>query len=246
MTATPDFSRRLFLMSTTGLLASPSRILPANPGERKSVSLSSEHHAANFEVDPENRYLWRMSRQRLEAEAIRDAILAASGQLDLRRPFGSPVMRLGNGEIGRGVNLGDVNRNHRNRSVYLPIVRQAMPDVLSLFDAADPSLVVGSRDATTVATQALFMMNSPFVQSQAMRMAELLLKKGVDDAGRMVLAHELSLSRPPTQVELDRGLSFLREYRLTLADRAQKEAVAQAWASYCQALFASAEFRYVY
>jgi hypothetical protein len=206
--------------------------------------LSSQHEAANFEVDPENRYLWRMSRHRLEAEAIRDAILAASGQLDPKRPQGSPVTSLGNGEIGRQVRPGDMATGSRHRSVYLPILRQAMPDVLTLFDAADPSLVVGSRDATTVATQALFMMNSPFVQQNAQKLAErLLAQTGASDADRVAMAYELTLSRLPSQSELNRALIFLREYEPTASGTNK---TADAWTGLCQVLFGSAEFRYAY
>jgi hypothetical protein len=201
--------------------------------------LSSQHHEANFEADPENRYLWRMSRHRLEAEAIRDAILSASGQLDLKRPAGSSVTQLGDREIGQNRDLSALASGARYRSVYLPIIRQAMPDSLSLFDAADPSLVVGARDATTVATQALYLLNSPFVSEQAQKMAERLLgERELDDPGRIALAYRLALSRLPTKEEVERSISFVREYPASQPG--------PAWAALCQALFASAEFRYAY
>jgi hypothetical protein len=209
--------------------------------------LSSDHHAANYEEDPENRYLWRMSRRRLEAEAIRDSILAASGQLDLKRPSASAVSQLGDGEIGQNRDVSGLSSGVRYRSVYLPIIRQAMPDSLTLFDAADPSLVVGARDATTVATQALYLMNSPFVQEQAQKMAERLLGDSrLDDASRVVLAYQLALSRPPTKADLARSLTFVREYPLTQTGTASNASTTSAWAALCQALFASGEFRYTY
>jgi hypothetical protein len=201
--------------------------------------LSSQHHDADYEADPENRYLWRMRRHRLEAEAIRDAILAASGQLDLKRPSGSPVSQLGDREIGQNRDLSTLASGTRNRSIYLPIIRQAMPDSLSLFDAADPSLVVGARDATTVATQALYLLNSPFVGEQAEKMAErLLADRQLDDTGRVALAYQLALSRLPEKEEVQRSLAFVREYPATQP--------AAAWSALCQALFASGEFRYAY
>jgi hypothetical protein len=213
----------------------------------RAYGLSSEHHSANYEADPENRYLWRMSRHRLEAEAIRDSILAASGQLDLKRPAGSPVSQLGNGEIGQNRDVSGLASSARYRSVYLPIIRQAMPDSLSLFDAADPSLVVGARDATTVATQALYLMNSPFVQEQALKMAErLMASPRFDDTGRIALAYQWALSRPPTKADLARSLSFIREYPLGQSGSASGASAVNAWAALCQALFASAEFRYTY
>ncbi len=204
--------------------------------------LSSEHNAVNYETDPENRYLWRMSRHRLEAEAIRDAILAASGQLDLKRPAGSAVSQLGGGEIGQNRSLGGLASGALYRSVYLPIIRQAMPDSLNLFDAADPSLVVGARDATTVATQALYLMNSPLVQEQAQKMAERLLGESrLDDTGRVALAYQLALSRLPTKADVERSIAFLREYPAT-----QSVTASASWAALCQALFASGEFRYAH
>jgi hypothetical protein len=127
----------------------------------------------------------------------------------------------------------------RNRSIYLPIIRQAMPDSLSLFDAADPSLVVGARDATTVATQALYLLNSPFVGEQAEKMAErLLADRQLDDTGRVALAYQLALSRLPEKEEVQRSLAFVREYPATQPTAA--------WSALCQALFASGEFRYAY
>jgi hypothetical protein len=188
-----------------------------------------------------------MSRHRLEAEAIRDSILAASGQIDLKRPAGSPVSQLGDGEIGQNRDVSGLASSARYRSIYLPIIRQAMPDSLSLFDAADPSLVVGSRDATTVATQALYLMNSPFVQEQALKMAERLMASSrFDDVGRVTLAYQWALSRPPTRADLDRSISFIREYPLTQSGGASGASAVNAWAALCQALFASGEFRYTY
>jgi len=205
--------------------------------------LSSEHDAANHATDPENRYFWKANRRRLDAESIRDAVLSAAGALDVT-PVERSVVAGINSNVGR--NRRDFDKLHADtdhRSVYLPIVRNAVPEMLQVFDFAEPSMIVGARDATTVPTQALFMMNSPFVLKRSKQMADRLLdESGFDDAGRVTLAYRLTLGRMPSASERDRALRFIDETAKELGD---KDARATAWASFCQALFASAEFRYV-
>jgi hypothetical protein len=202
----------------------------------RAYRLSSEHNGRNYTVDPGNRLAWRGGRRRLDAEAIRDAMLAISGELDLQRPESSPLQNSGQGEIGRQLQAPSAGRS-KLRSVYLPVVRQAMPEMMRVFDVADPSLVVGQRDVTTVPTQALFMMNNPFVIEQATAMAKRLLdEKGMDDSARVAQAYQLALGRKPTKAESDRVLKFLSG-----SGSDQKP-----WATFCQTLFASAEFRYLY
>ena len=126
------------------------------------------------------------------------------------------------------------------RSVYLPIIRDRVPDVLDLFDFAEPSLVVANRDVTTVPSQALFLLNSPFVAAQSEAMAQrLLAKSAADGRQRIDCAYLWALSRPPTDAERTRAENYLRESvgKLNRADKI--------WATFCQALFASAEFRYL-
>jgi hypothetical protein len=205
--------------------------------------LSSQHLATNYTIDPSNRLLWRMQRRRLDAEEIRDAILAASGQLDVTRPQGSPVMQMdGNGKNDKMKEAMQTLSNHR--AVYLPMYRGNVPEALSVFDMADPSLIVGKREVTTVATQALFLMNSPFVLKQSGDMARRLLEqKDLKEPGRIELAYRLALGRKPSSSELVRIGKFLADYRKAGGKDHGPQA---AWASICQTLFASAEFRYLY
>lgn len=217
----------------------------------RTYALSSDHDALAAEKDPDNVYLWRHTPHRLDAESLRDAILAVSGSLD-KEPFvGSAIPK---GQDGRGrLDTRDVKDGQGgHRSVYLPIVRNGLPEVLDLFDVADPSLVVGSRDTTTVPAQSLYLMNSPFVIAQSKRLAERLLKAAVlDDEARLSAAYRATLVREPNAGERDRTLSLLSKARQAYGDsgtqinneRAQSEL--KAWTTVAQALLASAEFRYV-
>jgi hypothetical protein len=210
--------------------------------------LSSAHQADNYAADSSNKFLWRMERRRLDAEEIRDAMLAASGALNLERPEGSPVLALDNGPVRGGKGLQEVRKPSNVRSVYLPELRGIVPELLQVFDGADPSLIVGKRDVTTVATQALFLMNNPFIATQADRMARRILQqKGLDQSARIDLAYRLALGRVPDEHEKLSVGHYLVEYRESL-EKAQHKGNPQiaAWASLCQTLFASGEFRYVY
>ena len=214
----------------------------------RTYQLSSEHDAANYAADPENKLVWRMSRRRLEAEVIRDSILAVSGQLNLNRPDGSLTQEVSEGEIGRRANTAALLRPVTYRSAYLPLVRGLVPEFLSVFDVADPELVVGQRDVTTVATQALYMMNSPFVFEQAEHAADrLLLESNLTDEQRAAFAVRLILGRDPSDDERRAAMAYLRDCEQSLESSQPLETKRRtAWAGLCQSLFASAEFRYVY
>jgi hypothetical protein len=212
----------------------------------RGLVLSRTYRLANLNQDgseakdPENLLLGRMNMRRLEAEALRDAMLFASGQLDLRRPESSPVMGMNLAEIGRRGGSPDLSQS-THRSVYLPVLRNFLPDLFDAFDFAEPSSVMGRRDVTTVSTQALFMMNNPFVLAQARAMAESLLQEtSASENDRVSMAYLRILGRPATAGETQRALEFMGELSESGAHPS-----ARAWAGFCQALFASAEFRYL-
>ncbi|MBM3876153.1 MAG: DUF1553 domain-containing protein, partial [Verrucomicrobia bacterium] len=145
----------------------------------------------------------------------------------------------GDMDIGRNRNAV-LKADSRKRSVYLPIVRDMVPDVLDLFDFAEPSLVVANRDVTTVPSQALFMLNSPFIHENSTALAKRVQTAASDDRARITSAYLTALSRPPTPVELARGESYLK--KLSAEPGCSPET---AWTTFCQALIASAEFRYI-
>lgn len=213
----------------------------------RTYQLSGEYVAANYECDPDNLLLWRHQPQRVDAESLRDALLLASGQLVLKPSDGSPVSKL-NGEFGRGVSIRDMSIGNHHRSVYLPIIRNAVPEALKLFDFAEPSILVGERPVTTVPTQALFFLNSKFVTKQSDVLAEnLLTNDSMDDDARIDRAYKAVLARPAAASEIERAKNYIQQTSVRFAqDRGDKlETRKLAWAGFCQALFGTAEFRYV-
>ena len=166
-------------------------------------------------------------------------LLATSGRLDRQPAEGSVVARLGDVNVGRAQRqLGQMRRDTNQRSVYLPILRNALPEMMRLFDAAEPSLIVGKRNETTVPTQALYLMNNPFVIGQAFNMAKRVMDTTESRRDGIRLAYELAYAREATDDEVSRAHDFLN----TVAG--EKDRPGQ-WTVLCQALLASAEFRYV-
>jgi hypothetical protein len=212
-----------------------------------AYQLGGHHHDKNYRIDPENRFCWQMTHRRLDAEAIRDAILHASGELELEPFQGSVVQLLGDVNFGRNVSdlgkKGEAVANHR--SVYLPIIRNAVPEGLRVFDFAEPSLIVGRRAITTVPTQALYLLNDPFVLEHTELMAQRVLDGATDDGRRVDLAYILTLSRPATTLERERSLALVKEIRAGLDTKDDADRERLAWATLAQSLVGTAEFRYL-
>ncbi|HEY1190563.1 MAG TPA: DUF1549 domain-containing protein [Gemmata sp.] len=217
-----------------------------------TYQLDSKNDPKNYETDPENAYVWRMSPRRLDAEAMRDSMLAVSGQLQEKPPVGSAVAKAGEGPFqaprlgGGGVAQAINDPRNTNRSVYLPIVRDNLPEALALFDAPDPSLIAADRPTTTVPSQGLFLLNNPFVIRAADAAAEKLMKDTTTETERIRAAYLSFYGRPPTGTELTGAEKFLKTYTAQLAkDRVPAtRRERETWSVFCQALFASAEFQY--
>lgn len=216
-------------------------------------------------VDPDNRLLARMSVRRLEAEAVRDAMLAVNGTINHKlggEPV--PVMLDEDGQVVVGIeNLNGENRpgpiiplkgeEHR-RSVYIQARRSRPLAVLDMFDlpTLDPNCT--ARNSSTVAPQSLLLMNSDYVLDAAKQLAERLnTEAGPDPAERIRRAWPLLFARPPRDNELHSAMRFLEDEqaRLTvvadgITDPKQKPDPNQwAWTAFCQALLGSNEFLYV-
>ena len=210
----------------------------------RTYALAADFDQRAAAKDPENLLLWRSNVRRLEAETIRDAVLAASGSLDYRS--GGPSLPLGSrgslvmGQppaLARSMELSESIRFRR--TVYLPTLRKSQlgeVDLLNLFDFPDPNTVKGSRDVTTVPTQALYLMNSPFLIKQSKAAARAMLAQNAASEEERVREFVLrALGRPASREDIVRAVSFLRDTEATLGRD-------EAWARYCHAVFASNEF----
>ncbi|MGE0609198.1 MAG: PSD1 and planctomycete cytochrome C domain-containing protein [Pirellulales bacterium] len=215
----------------------------------RAYQLSSTSYTAAMEIDPDNNLLWRMQPRRLDAESLRDAMLAVSEQLDEMPPAGSAVAQAGEGPVtsfGPSPALAAVNdARNRYRSIYLPIIRDNVPEALALFDASDPSLIAVSRERTTVPSQALFLLNNDFVMRAADAAAEKLLEKE-NAADRIHDSFVRFFGRPPTPDEQSGAIKFIDAYQMQLTKDSvpQSRQEREAWSVFCQSLFASAEFQY--
>ncbi len=197
--------------------------------------LSSGHVAANTAADEGNTLFWRMNLRRMEAEILRDSLLAAGGTLELRRPAGPPFGGNAVTDLSRakGKNVGG-GLAQPIRSVYLPVFRSKLPGMFTVFDFAEPDQVNGQRDVTTVAPQALFFLNNAFVIQMAQRAATRVLAAELPTLeAKIQHAYAYTLCRQPSEAELQRSRDYLAD--------ANKET----WAAFLQALYSTAEFRYV-
>ncbi|MEC9092333.1 MAG: DUF1553 domain-containing protein [Planctomycetota bacterium] len=199
----------------------------------RTYQLSSADDGAQLEKDLDNRLLARMNWRRLDAECILDGLLKVSGNLN---------SELTGSEIRAGTKT-DYNYVHRSgrRAVYWPVLRNSVAEVLDVFDFANPSMVVGARDISASASQALFMINSEQVMDLAQQTAALMLRnQKVNDRQRIQLMTATLLGRDATAEEISITLKFLEGQKSPGATRQEK------WAQIIQAVFASIDFRYVY
>jgi len=173
--------------------------------------LSSEGDAANEALDPECLTRWRMPMRRLEAEALRDAMLAVAGTLEHTPPVGSTAGAF-EGRAERSELVEVLTRETPVRSVYLASLRGHLPHALEVFDAPDPSFVSGEREETTVATQALHLMNDPEVMRLADAFAARLQTEEEGERARIERAFRLALGRAPTASERSAVARFLRTF----------------------------------
>ncbi|MFO0799122.1 MAG: PSD1 and planctomycete cytochrome C domain-containing protein [Gemmataceae bacterium] len=197
--------------------------------------------AAAATVDPDNRLLSHFPRRRLEAEAVRDAMLAVAGTLD--HTAGGTLLENGNFEyVNNDRARGAARYDNARRSLYLPVIRNNVFDFFQTFDFVEPHVSNGKRAVTVVAPQALCLMNNPFVAKQAAAFAGSVLQLPADDAGRVAAAYERAYGRPPTTEETARALAFVGRYVAALDGPERRP---RAWAAWCHAVFASSEFVYV-
>lgn len=202
----------------------------------RTYQLSSEADAELIEADPENAWLARHSRRRLDAESIRDSMLKVSGQLELAPAEGSLIRHR---DILVNLAGDSLHEQSRHRSVYLCYLRNSMPPELTAFDLPDFTSVTGRRDRSTVPGQALFLYNSPFVIAQAEAFASAVMAGDSAAEARVLGAFRRALNRDPDPEEAYRARELVEQ---TLAETDSEQ---MAWMCLCQALLSSNEFRYV-
>ena len=210
-----------------------------------TYQMSGTYDAKAALADPDNRLLWRFNRRRLEAEAVRDSMLAIASTLD--RTMGGTLLNNGNFEyVTNDQSRSRTRYDSRRRSIYLPVIRNNVFDFFSAFDFVEPHVSNGKRASTVIASQALYLMNNPFVTAQAKAFADTLLKLDGDEA-RVQAAYQRAFARPATTEEISRAVSFVQKYDLALVEKNKDAATrkTKAWAAWCHVLFASSEFVYV-
>jgi hypothetical protein len=194
-----------------------------------SATYQQSHEAdpANLKLDPANRYLWHFRPRRLEAETIRDALLAAGGNLDPAM-FGPSVLD-----------------NTTRRSIYLRVKRSELLPIMTMFDAPEPTQSIGARSVTTVPTQALAMMNSPLVRQQAEKLAARI--KSPQDASlaaAVIRGYQFAFGRSPTEAEQTRMLAFIDQQRAAMGGDSPAT-TDKALVEFCHVLLCLNEFVYV-
>ena len=216
----------------------------------KTYQLDSTPGIKAAQVDPENVQLSHQRVRRMDAEAIRDNILAVSGDLDLRVPDGSPMVKV-DGQFARRPAFDPQTMTMPYRSVYLPIVRDTLPDALAVFDMAEPSLVTGVREETTVPSQALFLLNAPFVIDAAIKASARIPAASRTQDERIESVFRMILGRMPSATEVKASKAFLDSFvpesqvNSGVYSRVARNAERARWTVFCQSLMATVEFRTV-
>jgi hypothetical protein len=208
-------------------------------------------------IDPDNIYLSYMRPRRLQAESLRDAIMQVAGSLD-RAPLQPEKAFLAKYNPYREDEYRTFQPlftpeqvEHMHRSVYLPVVRGVLPEVFQLFDFASPDRPTSQREESIVPAQSLYFMNNPWVIAQAgLLSAHLSSDEKIDDAARVRTIYRRAYSREPSPRELSRALDYLNHPESLVPDPKSKKSLdekqlrIERLTSFCQIVFASAEFRY--
>jgi hypothetical protein len=221
----------------------------------RTYRLSSANNVAAMKLDPENKLLWRMNRQRLDAEAMRDTLLAISGELI--RDSGGPALVLENPDNCGALALKGVNPPnyaHRvprpsqefERTIYLPVLRGASagPDRLrTFFDFVDPAGIAGQRNQTVVPTQSLFLLSNDLLRKRASTLADKLIATEPNELARIGALWLRVLNRPISSSEREEATAFLGHVEpliQTVKGRPALDSIK--WRELCHSLLASNEF----
>ncbi len=212
----------------------------------QAYQLSAADNTADLQIDPGDDFLWRVSRQRLDAEEIRDSILAVSGTLDLTRPSPHPFPPSSGWHFTQHAAFSAIYPSN-HRSVYVMQQRIKRHPFFVLFDGADPNMSTAERSVSITPLQALFMMNDPIVHEQSEKFAARIMSSRDTIDGQVQLAFAYAFGREPDADDMAVARSYLNGYEEKLSSTrippAQRPAAALA--SYLRSIFASNEFEFV-
>ena len=202
-----DYLARTFIESGWSTKELHRMILRSNTYQMSTMSLDRET-ATN--LDPENRWLWKFPKQRMDAEEIRDSILAVSNLLDMA--IGGKSIPLRNRQfVFDHTSIDNTRYDSHRRAAFLPVVRNNVYTLFEQFDFPDPTMPTGSRNTTTVAPQALLMMNSELVMNAAKQIATTLASSSSVNVDRIESLYRMVLGRKPMAMELTRAVAFLED-----------------------------------
>jgi hypothetical protein len=212
----------------------------------RTYRLSSDDDENDARKDSANRCYWRYDRRRLEAEAIRDSMLAVSGNIDPSRPGPHPFPPIDKWAWTQHNPFKEVYPSNY-RSVYLMTQRFQRHPFLALFDGPDTNTTTDVRSSSTVPLQALFMMNNAFMSGQAEAFARRLTAAAADPRARIDLAHRLAWGRHANVDEVEMGMRYLKAFRQETmkAETSSERADLDAWCSYARVILSANEFVYV-
>lgn len=225
-------------------------ILRSATWQQSSIAGRSDKRGPH--IDPQNRLLWKMRPQRLEAEVLRDAMLSVSGTLNLEaggpgfKPFIPPEANLARNIKGGGYPKdAKDNAATRRRSVYMFHKRLIPYPMFQAFDRPSLMTSCAQRQNTTVAPQAMALLNDRFIRAVARDFAARLQADDAELSQLVERSFEASFARPPTQSELETSIQFIHSQTKARAGRNESMPQIEAVADYCQSLFGLNEFIYV-
>jgi hypothetical protein len=211
-----------------------------------AYQMSSADDAGNAKLDVDNEFLWRYPRRRLDAESIRDALLAVSGSLDRSTGGPHPFPAMPTWDFTQHKPFKAVYDTDR-RSVYLMTQRIQRHPFLAIFDGADPNASTSTRVTSTTPLQALYLMNDPFVHARASGLAKRLLAERSDETSQIERAYALLFGRPPSGDERATASGYLARVteKLKNGGLSTDPVSARAWESLARGLMLSNEFVYL-
>jgi hypothetical protein len=236
-----DWLTRQFIDSGWSIKAVHRLIVTSN-----TYQLASSQNARNAVIDPANARYWRFDRRRLDAESIRDAMLAVGGNLDIRKPGQQPFPPITAWGWTQHHPFKDQYATNE-RSVYLMTQRLQRHPYLALFDGPDTNVTTDLRGSSTVPLQALYLMNNGFVREQALGLGRRLNAERSDDTARILLAYELAFGRTPAPEEIAQARHYLVLYKQAAlgGDSLKQGKPLDPWASLAHVLLCANEFVFV-